>query len=242
MSADSLVAQTLSALADAKRRAETPAETSRTPATARARLSTRPGSGGVRGQLDRITAWTQTHLGRAAFLPAADATAVAAAQQWGKLWPQELLELFTHADGSQLQILPVHDLLPLDGSNDIRRLWLDTMTDLRERHPEMAAAFNPEVSAAMPAGTPAGIFLPQFVPIADLAATTLFIDTRPGELFGCVTEYTDEGADDEGPLWISLAAMLTDLADSLETGTEFLRYQPSAEAGELVWERASRQR
>ncbi|MFI6168461.1 hypothetical protein ACIBCN_16890 [Nocardia sp. NPDC051052] len=90
----------------------------------------------------------------------------------------------------------------------------------------------------MPAGTPAGVFLPQFVPIADRDATTLFIDTRGGELFGCVTEYADENADDEGPLWVSLTAMLTDLADSLKTGTAFIRYRPTAVAGELIWERA----
>lgn len=86
--------------------------------------------------------------------------------------------------------------------------------------------------------TPAGVFLPQFVPIADRDATTLFIDTRAGDLFGCVTEYVDESADDGGPLWGSLTAMLTDLADSLEAGTVFLRYQPAVVTGELIWERA----
>lgn len=234
---DSVVQQILTALPNARNILEPAVENSRTSTTLRARLDIHPGPGGVSRQLDRIATWTHTHLGRIAFLPAADAAAIAVAPQHsGNRWPQDLLDLFTHADGSELPILPGHDLLSLNRSNDIRQLWLDITADLRERHPEMAAGFDPEALGAMPAGTPAGIFLPQFVPIADRDGATLIVDTRPGDLTGCITEYTAEGSDDEGPLWVSLAAMLTNLADSYETGTEFLRYRPSVVAGELTWE------
>ncbi|MFG1792183.1 hypothetical protein [Nocardia sp. NPDC049149] len=237
--ADAIVEQILAALPNARNILEPSGENSPTPATPRTLLGIDPGPGGVSGQLDRITTWTQTHLGRAAFLPAADAAAITAAQQHSAiLWPQDLIDLFTHANGSELPILPAHDLLSLDDSNYIRQLWLDIATDLRQRHPEMASDFDPEALGAMPAGTPAGIFLPQFVPIADRDGATLVIDTRTGDLHGCIIEYTAEGSDDEGPLWISLAAMLTNLADSLETGTGFLRDRPSVVTGKLTWEPA----
>ncbi|WP_141718120.1 SMI1/KNR4 family protein [Nocardia altamirensis] len=236
---DAIVEQILTALPNARNILQPSGENSPTPATSRARFDIHAGPGGLSGQLDRITTWTQTHLGRAAFLPAADPSDIAAAQQYsGNRWPQDLLDLFSRINGSELPILPEHDLLSLDRSNDIRQLWLDITTDLRQRHPEMAADFDPEVLGAMPAGTPAGIYLPQFVPIADRDGATLVVDTRPGDLHGCITEYTAEGSDDDGPLWTSLAAMLTNLADSLETGTEFLRDRPSAVAGELIWEQA----
>ncbi|WP_433664130.1 SMI1/KNR4 family protein [Nocardia sp. CA-128927] len=233
---DAIVQQILAALPNARNILEPSGENSPTPAISRARLDIHAGPGGVSRQLDRITTWTQTHLGRVAFLPAADAAAITAAQQHsGNRWPQDMLDLFAHANGSELPILPDHDLLSMDRSNDIRKLWLDIMVDLRERHPEMAADFDQEALGAMPAGTPAGIFLPQFVPIADRDGATLVVDTRPGDRTGCIIEYTAEGSDDEGPLWISLAAMLTNLADSYEAGTEFLRYRPSVVAGELTW-------
>ncbi|MFC8933840.1 hypothetical protein ACFT1A_17345 [Rhodococcus sp. NPDC057135] len=52
----------------------------------------------------------------------------------------------------------------------------------------------------------------------------MFVDTGPGDLYGCVTEFDNFAADDAGPRWVSLSAMLADLADSLETGSTFDEY------------------
>lgn len=55
------------------------------------------------------------------------------------------------------------------------------------------------------AGTPAGIFLLQLVPIADRHGARHWSSTSaPGDFTG----RTAESNDDEGLLWISLAAML----------------------------------
>jgi hypothetical protein len=71
-----------------------------------------------------------------------------------------------------------------------------------------ANSFEPHQNNSSPAGTPAGIYLPEYIPIADRDGSTLVIDTRDGELHGCVSEYAGEGADDPGPLWRSVSAMV----------------------------------
>ncbi|MFE1592384.1 hypothetical protein [Nocardia sp. NPDC058705] len=50
-------------------------------------------------------------------------------------------------------------------------------------------------------------------------------------------EFDKVGADDAGPRWASLSAMLADLAHSLETGTPFdQHWTPAVESGELNWQ------
>lgn len=68
-------------------------------------------------------------------------------------------------------------------------------------------------------------------------ATCCSFDTRPGDLQGCVTEFDKVGADGGGPQWICLSAMLTDLADTLETGSAFNgHFMPSVGDGNLDWQ------
>lgn len=51
-----------------------------------------------------------------------------------------------------------------------------------------------------------------------------------------MTEFDKVDADDAGPRWVSLSAMLTDLADSLETGSKFDKYwKPTVVEGQLEW-------
>ncbi|MET3953625.1 hypothetical protein ABIE52_000491 [Rhodococcus sp. OAS809] len=40
-------------------------------------------------------------------------------------------------------------------------------------------------------------------------------------MHGCVTEFDKTGADEPGPRWVSISAMLTDLADSLTNSQAF---------------------
>ena len=92
-------------------------------------------------------------------------------------------------------------------------------------------------SAATLAGVGAGwTFRPEFVPFAGIDGYWLVVDTRPGNLHGCITKF-DKYEGDEGPQWNSISAMLTDLADSLETGRRFARWwRPRVTDGELSWE------
>ena len=92
-------------------------------------------------------------------------------------------------------------------------------------------------SSAPPAGSAGALFLPEYVPIADRDASTLFLETRPGEHHGCISEYSATGAG-SGPCRPSLSAMFTALADSLTTGEPFLHHRPRVEHGGLHWQPA----
>jgi cell wall assembly regulator SMI1 len=87
------------------------------------------------------------------------------------------------------------------------------------------------------AGSIAFAFLPSFVPIGDnIAACYLFVDTRPGPAFGCVSDWDrDEGALDE-PTWPSITAMLEDVADAVRNGRASNGWAPTVVDGELTWE------
>ncbi|MDJ0362433.1 hypothetical protein [Rhodococcus sp. H29-C3] len=80
------------------------------------------------------------------------------------------------------------------------------------------------------------IGLSEFVPFAGIDGNLLFVDTRPGPSHGCVTDFDEAGADDGGPQWVSISAMLTDLADALESGHPFAgAWTPSVVDGQLKW-------
>ncbi|WP_316574286.1 NucA/NucB deoxyribonuclease domain-containing protein [Nocardia canadensis] len=87
-----------------------------------------------------------------------------------------------------------------------------------------------------PAGSASELFLPEFIPIADRDGATLFVDTRGGDLSGCVSPFSAEGAG-EGWMWTSVTAMFAALADSLEEGTILLGVHPVVRDNSLVWER-----
>lgn len=71
------------------------------------------------------------------------------------------------------------------------------------------------------AGETAYTYLPEFIPSAGRDGNLLVVDVRPGDLHGCITESDKVDTDAAGPRWVSLSAMLTDLANSLETGASF---------------------
>ncbi|OQQ25061.1 hypothetical protein A6411_20650 [Prescottella equi] len=114
-----------------------------------------------------------------------------------------------------------------------RTMMLGVWDRLRTDEPEMVEK-NP---SSQPAGTPAYSFLPEYIPFAGLDGYFMFIDTRPGPMHGCITEYSRDTTDDGGPKWHSLSSMLADLATSLETGGIFDRmWLPSIVDGQLEWE------
>ena len=91
-------------------------------------------------------------------------------------------------------------------------------------------------ASAQPAGTPAYSFIEEYIPFAGLDGYFWFVDTRPGPMHGCVTEYSRDSSDEDGPKWVSISAMLTDLADSLAGETVFDRmWLSSVTDGEIDW-------
>ncbi|MEU4313446.1 SMI1/KNR4 family protein [Nocardia sp. NPDC024068] len=196
------------------------------------RQSLHPGN--IETQLARLQHWAQTRLDRNAFTPATDIDLDAVEHSWAINLPADLRVLFRHVGEYLPTLMPGYDLLTVARSNEIRTVWLSIGTDQRERIPEFAAEFDPAELSAEPAGSACELFLPEFIPVAD-RGETLFVDTRAGDLTGCVSEYSAEGASD-GWLWPSITAMFAVLADSVEEGTTFLGQRPVVRDRTLFWQ------
>ncbi|MBP2474699.1 cell wall assembly regulator SMI1 [Crossiella equi] len=94
-----------------------------------------------------------------------------------------------------------------------------------------------EPDAEPEAGTAARSFHPAWVPIAfDGCGDALVVDLRPGPLHGCVLEWDQERSEVHKPEWSSLAVMLTEVADALESGTPVGHSHPTVTPdGRLDW-------
>ena len=80
-----------------------------------------------------------------------------------------------------------------------------------------------------------------FVPVADdCGGDLMFVDTRPGALQGCVTEYMEGDSDTHGPTAPTLTAVVADVARSLTTGTitqvGVVAFVPKVVDGVLEWD------
>lgn len=194
---------------------------------------TPPGS--VTTQWSRILDWLNRNGIDAAEVtrPGVDDTAITAAiDATGVAWPAELVELYRLTDGDDRSTLfPSEVLLPL--SEVVKSHSM--MVEIGRR---VADEFGDDALRAPTAAGEVGgwAFRPEFVPFAGLDGYWLVVDTRRGELHGCVTAFDKVEGDSDGPQWRSISAMLTDLADSLDTGCRFARWwRPTVTDGELTW-------
>lgn len=202
------------------------------PVTVRPVLSSTP-EGSVTEQWERIERWLRTRLSSVTIAGAPAEEVDRAVEATEVAWPQELVDLFGCINGFPVDawtsLLPVHELFDLDRVVDERRLELEVWGELDDE-----AGAEPRTGSA--AGEAVETFLPEFVPFAGRDGNLLFVDTRPGPLHGCVTEFDKVGADDVGPRWVSISALLTELADSLHHGTVFDgRWTPTVIDGRLAW-------
>ncbi|MCL2536026.1 MAG: SMI1/KNR4 family protein, partial [Nocardiaceae bacterium] len=152
------------------------------------------------------------------FVPGASAREIDVAEaRTGVRWPQELKDFYAvqngFVEGSWWQLFPEHDLLTL---SELVRLHRDAPTDYEL--PDTPESAPSEADRDRDAGTSVGTHLPDFVAFAYRDGRELFCDTRTGDLSGCITEYAREDGDSRGPIWASISAMLSDLADAIETG------------------------
>lgn len=151
----------------------------------------------------------------------------AASASTGVVWHAELVELCQLHNG-------VDGLLP-----GMRLLAADEIAAAHRALVGRRRAGAGGRAATDAAGEIAWKFLPQFVPVARGQDHTLFVDTRPGALTGCVTLYMPVDHDTFGPRWHSVSAMLADLARSLETGAPLDRTdRPSIAGRKLTWQPA----
>ena len=186
--------------------------------------------------------------------PAASAALATAMAETGCDWPDAVREWYGLQDGvdpeSWFPLLAGFRPLPLVEVVEARRMHLQIWRHLLAQ-PEDPATVRKRVSLggeerdsrrdvahldAQPAGTVAGMFLPSYLPIGGWDANYLFVDTRPGPLQGCVTEYAREDTDSRGPRWPSIEAMIAELADSLEQRISIAGRLPVVENGTLDWD------
>lgn len=191
--------------------------------------------GSVHDQWNRITEWLRVHFPGTTIEGADRGSVDAAMAKTGQNWPVELIELFTLVNGVRadrlLGLFPRFAFLTLDDAIWHRessiQIW-DESARLYGGGP---------VDAPIEAGVQADTFISAFVPFAGLDGNFLCVDTRPGRMHGCVIEFDKVGADEPGPQWVSISAMLTDLAESLTTSTAFDDgWYWTTDNGALEWE------
>ena len=204
------------------------------PAPPRATVQREASADAVTEQWTRIAHWLRTNLTSVPIAGADRAQIIQAIEATGVEWPGELTAFFEQINGFPHEdwaaLLPAHELFGLERLVEERQMELDIWGELDE---EMGGA----PAGGRSAGETAFTYLPEFIPFAGLDGNLLFIDTRPGDLHGCVTEFDKVDTDAAGPRWASLTAMLSDLADSLETGAAFGGgWTPAVTDGKLSWQ------
>lgn len=194
-----------------------------------------PATTTVRDQWTRIADWIDSHVPGMSITGASRDDIDAAIKATGQVWPDDLIELFTHINGIPdepwMALLPRHVFLTLDQLVEERammiRIWEEGAV-VYELDPDPVALY---------AGEEAWTFIPGFVPFAGLDSNYLCVDTRPGPLFGCVTGFDKSGADEMGPLWASITDMLEELADGLTTERDFDEgWQPVIADDTVEWD------
>lgn len=138
-------------------------------------------------------------------------------------------------------LIPVlHNPIPFQG-------MLSSRDQLRRSYADW-----PKPGSDLPAGSSSREWLDEFLPIADSGTDVwLFVDLRPGELFGCVGQFESEDGC-ASPRWSSVAAMLADVAEALTDGRPALRdfanreaergvrvtatWSPTVQNGRLRWQ------
>lgn len=187
----------------------------------------------VHEQWARIDDWIRDNVPGITLSGAGPESIDAAMAATGQQWPSDLVDLFGHINGvpaeSWMALLPRHKFLSLD---DVVR-YRDTMIRIWN---DEAESYETEPIPPY-AGDLAHTFIPEFVPFACLDSNYLCVDTRPGPLSGCVVGFDKSGADYAGPKWLSVTALLTELADSLTSNADFDEgWRPVIRDNTVEWE------
>lgn len=200
------------------------------------RYATKPSS--VPEQMRRIHQWLSTATNHPARGPGTDALrrGVESAQSSdANPWPNELIELLT-LPTSSARITPYGTLYRLDEMVAARARLIGGRDRFQGEYGSADDHILLAASESDPAGSPASAFLDAFVPIAGDDKDYVVVDLRGGDLNGSVSVYMNEG-DTAGPQWMSISAMLSDIADSLETRVPFNDvWVPASIDNELVWD------
>jgi len=192
---------------------------------------------------DRITTWCTLHSPdtlTALADGASERDITATESLFPHPWPEDLRTFYRLQNGFRpnrwAQLLPAHDLLSLEALRNTHNDQLTLTRELAAEDPDIEEFITSQQPELREAGTPAGIYLDSFIPVAERDGYLLLCDTRPGPLNGCITQYGRDTADESGPTWPSLAALLDDLATALATGATFdEHWHAVTESGTLTW-------
>ncbi|WP_093084071.1 SMI1/KNR4 family protein [Pseudonocardia oroxyli] len=182
----------------------------------------------------------------------------------GVPWPDDLVELYESMDGTEGAWLwpgaaPLSTAALVETWNSRQRssaiVRRDHARQLAARPDwEIAAEQNLRAMAglngppedpydvdrheAQPAGTPAGIFIRSFLPIAnDGSGGHLIVDLRDGDERGSIKYFDKVDADTGSRWWQSVEHLVTDVADGLQHGRMVQPYWTAeVEDGHLNWE------
>lgn len=144
--------------------------------------------------------------------PESEQRVLAAEARTGVVWPDELRALF-RLQGGSIAYTGDAEIWP----GGCSPLTFDDMVEQRARSVQMWADEGLPDFTSDPAGTPSGMFLPSFVPVAlDGSGGYLIVDTRSGPAAGCVTPFHKSDADLNGSDWLSISDLLRSTAAAIE--------------------------
>lgn len=210
----------------------------------------------------RVIAWLRVHAPATATAvrpPPGDAALAVAQEATGRSWPVDLVAWYRLMDGTQRTpagyLLPDHCPMPLESIVRTRASMLqgwaaalprfraaNAANELNDRllrrsgQPVPEDPYDLDRLDAESAGSASMLLLPSFLPIAeDQSGGYLVVDTRAGELHGCVLRYEKVGGAEVPTGWPSVGALLADVADALEAPTPRSSPRPEVEDGRLSW-------
>jgi cell wall assembly regulator SMI1 len=173
--------------------------------------------------------------------PASEEALSAAQAEMGFDWPAELLAWLRVGDGARrtnhADLIPP-GFIPM-GVDQIMQVWRMIRDVINTG--EWLEPGEVEASEAGEAGTSSGVWCRTFIPVGDYTTGDfLFIDLRSGPLHGCIREWENGAAYPREPNWDSVASMLEDIGQALQTGQwedDVSRRMPTVEEGALKWKR-----
>jgi cell wall assembly regulator SMI1 len=171
----------------------------------------------------RIMAWCEQHTPDSVpmLLPPEGQQAIDAAERaTGVAWPLELKHWYSLHGGVTwekfdgpflLGFMPASLKSLLERHDMFVNAWIDKPARDGRSHTQLMAE---------PAGTPAGVYLPCYLPVGlSLGDRCLVLDTRGGSLAGPILAFDKTAADRGDTLrWSSLVDLLEDIAEALEHG------------------------
>lgn len=150
--------------------------------------------------------------------PAAEETLSAIGHTLGRPLPVDLVAFWRQADGVTNEVNlfpPFHQPCSTELSMRRREMLLRHWNGVQEEQDPDAFAAYLRTAEMEPAGTPAYVWLPSWLPIGDATDSYLFVDCREGVNCGCIKRFFTEEGPEREVLWRNLAHLLNDVSGAM---------------------------